>query len=746
MFSWKTILSPSFRRSARTLPLLRENISDRRHSTAREARMKTRYSGTVIACLVGVTVLIPTFAPAASPPPNAPARAAISGNSVKLVYDGETIFEGTIETDLSAAEIRTQVFRAGEKIEQVVYLFGRGGRGPLRLQGRIQGSEEAFPCEADRRDRRGAGPLLVRHVSGQSRSLLNRAVYDRRKDWVVSVDAGPAVSVKPAASAAGGSSFELTAEGGEVVLRFRPRFYNRHRGLSFFEPWTYAPWKKSVAGWISWFAFFDRITEQDVVETSAVFAEVLKPFGYEYFQIDDGYQQIQGAPEKWLQPNAKFPKGLPFLTETIRTQGLIPGIWTAASTLDAPPAAAHPEWFVRDGQGLPVRGNWIGWILDASNQTALDKMVKPLYEGLVKQGWDYFKLDALRHLRYEGYNANREYFEKKRVDPVAAFRRYVQTVREAIGRTKFLLACWGIRPELVGLVDACRIGDDGFAYAGLSQYNSYNNVVWRNDPDHIELDADGYRSTMVTTLTGSLMMLTDKPAVYRTDAVEPAKRTAPVLFTRPAQIYDVDPSRSDLIAKADTEVSGSGPRPFDGGYTPACFLYSLEIDRPFENWLVLGRTGGDFPEIRLADLGLDPVREYYVFEFWSKKLLGSHSGAFVPGPLDPRFRSQAFIIRERKSGPQVIATNRHVTGGGVDLDDTHWDGGILSGKSRAVPGDPYILYLTEPAGYLLDRFEAEGAKVEKTDRDGRLVRVALTVKGDGAISWAAKYTRTQNRP
>ena len=45
-------------------------------------------------------------------------------------------------------------------------------------------------------------------------------------------------------------------------------------------------------------------------------------------------------------------------------------------------------------------------------------------------GWQYIKLDALRHLRYEGYNANRDYFERKKADPVAAFRKYVQTVRD----------------------------------------------------------------------------------------------------------------------------------------------------------------------------------------------------------------------------------------------------------------------------------------------------------------------------
>lgn len=702
----------------------------------------TRLISRVCPLLLAVAMLsaaAPVRPPDADPAPNAPARVEASGGRLVLTYAGETIFEGGLENVSATLQTRIRVFRSGDRIEQVVSLIDLEARSPLVLKGVIRGSGEAFPCEADRRDRRGAGPLVVRHVSGLSRSLLNRAVYDRRADWALSVDANPAVTVRPLETGRNGRAFELRARGGEIVLRFRPRFYQKHRGLAFFEPRRYKPWPRSVAGWISWFAFFDKVAEADIVETAEVFSEVLRPFGYEYLQIDDGFQQIQGAPEKWLVPNAKFPSGLKALAGKIEARGLVPGLWTAASVLDRAPVDARPDWFVRDGRGLPVKGNWIGWILDASNPEALDRMVRPLYEGLVEQGWRYFKLDALRHLRYEGYNANRDYFERTKADPVAAFRRYVALVRDTIGRDNFLLACWGIRPELIGLADACRIGDDGFAYAGLSQYNSFNNVVWRNDPDHIELDADGWRSTLVTTLTGSLMMLTDKPAVYRTAAVEPAKRTAPVLFTLPGQIYDVDPSRSSQLGRVDAEVSGAGPRPFDGGYTPACHLYALEIDRPFENWTVLGRTGGEFAELRFADLGLDPAREYYVFEFWSRRLLGSFIGGFAPGALDPKFRSQAFIIRERLGRPQVMATGRHVTGGGVDLEDVRWDGGALAGRSRGVPGDPYVLYLTEPAGWAFEKLETAGAKVGTTGREGGLLKLVLEPASAEPFSWTAHY-------
>ena len=152
---------------------------------------------------------------------------------------------------------------------------------------------------------------------------------------------------------------------------------------------------------------------------------------------------------------------------------------------------------------------------------------------------------------------------------------------------------------------------------------------------------------MVTSLTGSLLMLTDKPERYRTAFVEPARRAAPVLVTVPGQLYDVDPSRSSELSRVEGEVSGRDPKPFDAGLTPAVHLYLLEVNRPFESWVVLGRTGGAFEEIRFEDLGLDPTKRYIVFEFWQRQLDLPEADSFRPGDLPPRFHSQVFVIRER---------------------------------------------------------------------------------------------------
>jgi len=673
---------------------------------------------------------------AVSGPPNGPAEVKWEAGRLELFYDGRVFFSGRLENLPAASRPLANVYRSGEATTQVLLFVHPDSRTKLKLSGTIFGSGEAFPCEADRRDR---APLLVRHVAGLSRSLLNRGVYDRRGDWILSVDANPRVVVRPLDDAPTSRSFGLEAEGAEIVLRFRPRFYQVHRGLRFFEPWTYEAWRGPIVGWISWFAFFDRVTEKDILETAEAVSEQLRPYGYEILQVDDGYQSGNGRPELWLNPNDKFPHGLASLAAAIKATGLTPGLWTNVAFSQADFAAAHADWFVRDAAGGPVRGNWVDFSLDASNPAAVDAVVRPVYRGLREMGWEYFKLDALRHLRYEGYNAHSDYFRRQGTDLVAAFRDYVRAVREEIGRGVFLLGCWGIRPELIGLIDGCRIGTDGFSYAGLAQFNSWNNVVWRNDPDHIELKDDRYRSLTVTSLTGSVLLLTDKPAVYRTPAVEAARRAAPVLWTLPGQVFDVDPSRSDLLERVETEVSGSGPRPFDAGQVPACDLYLLEVVKPFENWVVLGRTGESVREVRFADLGLDPAREYLVFEFWSKSLLGAFSGSFIPGPLNPDFKVQALCLRERQPRPQLVATNRHLSCGGLELAELRWDGLALKGKSRLVGGDPYEIYVTEPPGFTFLGVEAEGARPVGTERRPGLVKVRLLSQGGGDVGWTLRF-------
>jgi hypothetical protein len=683
--------------------------------------------------------LVPSLAAAqaATESPNAPAAVEMTAGRLVLRYQGAILFEGAIESTGAPPSFRQLTDSAGGRLTQVLK-WTAAGNGRVTITGVVRGSPEAFAAESEPRE---DGLPVVRTASGPVSNRLNQSVYDRRADWVLSVDVPAQVELVPVASADSAVVYRLDAGGSEVSLRFRPRFYQRHRGLKQYRPWEYQPWRSSVAGWTSWYAFFDKVTQDDIHRTADVLSEVLLPFGYRYLQIDDGYQRLPiGLPDHWLTTNDKFPGGLDELRRYIGARGVEAGIWTNVSFQDSSAAWAHPEYFVRTAEGRPARGNWVGYVMDGSSAEAMDSLVLPVYRGLRRMGWTYFKLDALRHLRYEGYNSHAEYFAERGLDREQVFRSFVRQVREAIGREVYLLACWGIRPELIGLVDGMRVGDDGFGYGSFAQYNSFNNVVWRNDPDHIEIHRpDGYKAATLTSLTGSVLMLTDRPEVYRTDRVEAARRTAPVLFTRPGQLYDVDPSRSSLLAEAGTQLSGSGPRPFDADQREVVSLYQLDIARPFEQWTVLARTREDPSAIPLDELGLAPRTDYLAFEFWTRRLLGVVRDTLRPGPIDPRFGVQVVCLRQRLAHPQLVATSRHVTCGGPDLGEVAWQDGVLSGASELVAADPYAVYLGEPAGYRFEGVEVEGARLVGQALAGGLRVIRLQSAKGGRARWRVRY-------
>jgi len=689
-------------------------------------------------CAIGVQAQTSPVSRLQSAPPNAPATVVLRGAGVQLRYQGITILDAQLSSTGAAPRLRTLVDSSGGKITQIISWTAGDGR--VTLRGTIHGTRDAFAVDADPRE--NVVPI-VRHSVGPSYNRLNRGVYARSGDWLLSLDFPSSALVMPVA---GGDSaaFAVEAAGGEVTLRFRPRYYQKHRGLAYYEPWTYAPWNRSAAGWTSWFAYRDRITEADVHAAVAAIAERLAPFGYENVQIDDGFPRLPiGLPENWLNTNEKFPGGLKGMRDYIASHGLRPGLWMNTSFADSAWAVTHPRYFVRTPDGKPAQGNWIGFVMDGANPATMRDLVLPVYRELKAQGWQYFKVDALRHLRYEGYNSHAGFYEARGVDRVRVYRSFVQQIRDVIGRDAFLLASWGPRPELVGIIDATRLGNDGFGYGGFAQFNSFNNVVWRNDPDHIEISrADGYRSATITSLTGSLLMLTDRPEVYRSDRVEAARRTAPVLFTMPGQVYDIDPTRSSRLFMVEHEVSGSGPRPFEADQRLQQTLYQLDVARPFERWTVLARTAGAPDTIRVADLGLSAGRDYVAFDFWKKRFLGAFRDTFVFGPIDSGFQVQVVCLRELQSHPQLLATNRHVSCGGVDLERVSWNGDSLSGISKVVTGDDYELDVTEPDGWTAESVEAVGAEAVLGERLDHWRRVTVRGARTGQLTWTVRYRRS----
>ncbi len=714
-----------------------------------------------------------------APPPNAPAVCEWNegAGALKLAYRDGVILDAKVSVRAGGAErapaqgevVLTRAVASEEKVEQRLELaFARDAAGAeLCVRGIATGSEEAFPAEMRTEAQRRFA--YVRNSVGLSANARNNAVYDRMWDWVLVGPGDGRTRIAPHATKVGGIDFAWESRGATVELVFKPRFYQKHKRLAYFEPWNYRVRRDSVTGWCSWWAYRADFSRKDLEQVVGVMAEKrFGDFGYRFIQIDDAYQGGSGTPQSWLEWNAKFPGGIADYARTVREKGFEPAIWVGVFFKDQAIVTAHPDWFVRKADGKPFKGPWIEYGLDATVQAVADTLIRPTYRGFHEQGFTYVKIDALRHLLYDSLHVAPQYGRDRGLEGDAIFRRYLALAREELGPGTFVLACWGVLPEAIGFADGCRLGGDGFGPCTMQQYNSWNGIVWRNDPDHCDVVTrpDAAHTTKVVvggrtlvcpsesilrpvlaSFAGAMLMLSDRPAVYaRDENLEGAKRASPVLFTVPGQLYDFDPSKSDkVIALARAEVtSGGPPSPIDADQSGAiCPWWMLEIDRPFERWSVLARMNwAETPmaeaRVAFADLGL-PGAEYLVYEFWSRKFLGVCREGFTAAAVQP-LGMHAYALRAKLERPQIVATSRHVSQGAVDLEGVAWNDATrtLSGRSHVVRADSYELVIHAPAPFTFASAKIDG-KDANTIADGALVRVAFTPSATAAVAWEIQF-------
>src|SRR5262245_22727870 len=214
-----------------------------------------------------------------------------------------------------------------------------------------------------------------------------------------------------------------------------------------------------LSGWCSWYHFFERVSEADVLRNLEALAAARPEIAVDVIQIDDGYQRAIGD---WLETNGKFPRGLAPLASEIRAAGFTPGIWTAPFCVVAESRvfAEHPDWLLRSGDGL-FRGllhpAWSRdaavYVLDPSREEVRAHLER-VFRELRALGFDYLKLDFL-------YTAA---MQATAFDPglgrAQRLRAGLEAVRAGAGEGAFLLGCGCPLGAAVGVVDGMRIGPD----------------------------------------------------------------------------------------------------------------------------------------------------------------------------------------------------------------------------------------------------------------------------------------------
>ena len=216
-----------------------------------------------------------------------------------------------------------------------------------------------------------------------------------------------------------------------------------------------------LIGWWSWTAFYGGIQEGPTLTNAHWLAEHLKPLGYQYFHIDEGYQYARG---EYTTPNAtQFPHGMWHVGHEICNLGLKFGLWTAPFEVSgrAWVYEHHKDWLVHNAQGKPIRIGFVGegttdplYALDTTNPGA-QKYLRETYRTLVREwGVRYFKLDFMDTTAIEGYHY------KPHTTALEAQRLGLQIIRQTVGDDVLLDKDGSPMLNPVGILDYGRISVD----------------------------------------------------------------------------------------------------------------------------------------------------------------------------------------------------------------------------------------------------------------------------------------------
>ena len=217
---------------------------------------------------------------------------------------------------------------------------------------------------------------------------------------------------------------------------------------------TPPPAAPPATGWTSWYRYFNRISEDILLENLESFAALEAP-APAYFQIDDGWQTATGD---WLSVKPAFPHGMGALSRNIRGRGLLPGLWLApfVAAKNSELVKKHPGWLLKDGKGKPLKAGWNphwgGWYhaLDFYNNEVRNYLGGVFHMVLDQWNFELVKLDFL--------------FTACLAPPAGKTRGQVmfeamEFLRKIAGAKK-ILACGVPLGPAFGLADYCRTGGD----------------------------------------------------------------------------------------------------------------------------------------------------------------------------------------------------------------------------------------------------------------------------------------------
>ena len=483
-------------------------------------------------------------------------------------------------------------------------------------------------------------------------------------------------------------------------------------------------------GWCSWFYTRIQATEEEQLHNAAFIAQHLKPYGMQWVQIDDGYQQTFGD---WAA-NDLYPHGMAWLATEIRRLGLQPGIWIApyAVSEHASLVQTHPEWLAHDAEGnlqttASTRG--VRYILDITHPGA-QQWLRELIRTIVDVwGYDFVKTDFVEWTLL----AIERYYDPT-VSRAQAYRLGVDIMRAALGPQRHLLEC-GPGQVTVGLIDSRRIEQDlprptwehyvkhsSSTAPAVAKSYYFHRRMWINDADH---------------LCVALLTLPQARAVASLIGLSGGTVIAG------DRLYDLDAVRLDILTKV-FPTYGEAARPLDLFVKDRPELFALPIRTDFGSWWLVGYFNWDEEaevtrDFGVSRLGLESTTPYLVYDFWEQRLLAAPGGTvrlrFAPASV------YLLAVHAQRGMPQVVGTDRHYTQGAVELTQVQWDSAqrTLSGIGLGAPGMHWTLSIYVPEGFTWQAKQRETPGMTVVSRADKLLRARLYFAETDRVAWSFTF-------
>ena len=214
-------------------------------------------------------------------------------------------------------------------------------------------------------------------------------------------------------------------------------------------------------GWWSWTAYYAAINEGETLANADWLSEHLNSLGYNFFQIDEGYQYARG---EYVTANAtQFPDGMGFVAHHILKDGLTVGLWTAPFEVSSRAWVYehHKDWLVHnaEGQPIPLEDLWRQGVdtlyaLDPTHPGA-QEYLRQTYKTLVREwGVRFIKMDFMDTTAIEGY------YYRPNTTALEAQRIGLQVIRDTVGNDVILDKDGSPMLNPVGIVDTGRVSAD----------------------------------------------------------------------------------------------------------------------------------------------------------------------------------------------------------------------------------------------------------------------------------------------